>query len=110
MGPARIESGTVYRVYWYRHFQSVDILKRQISSDFSLYTFEVLISSKEILITRLEWRVAESHDQPIITAMVVVPVAAVNCSRPYSRGALILQAISPLRELWGLAMRDYSYY
>ena len=31
--------------------------------------------------------------------MVVVPVAAVNCSRPYSRGALILQAIAPLRKL-----------
>ena len=31
--------------------------------------------------------------------MVVVPVAAVNYSRPYLRGALILQAIAPLREL-----------
>ena len=31
--------------------------------------------------------------------MVVVPVAAVNCSRPYSHRALILQAIAPLRKL-----------
>ena len=30
--------------------------------------------------------------------MVIVPVTAVNCSRPYSRGALILKAIMPLRE------------
>ena len=33
--------------------------------------------------------------------MVVVPVAAVHYSRPYSRGALILQTIAPLREIGG---------
>ena len=61
----------------------------------------MLISSKEILITQIRRRIAESRDQftSITTAMVVVPVAAVNCSRPYSHGALILQAIVPLCEL-----------
>ena len=52
--PTQIGSGTVHRVYGCRHFQSVNTLKRQISFDLhSLCTFEVLISSKEILITQI---------------------------------------------------------
>ena len=43
----------------------------------------------------------ESRDQftLITTLMLVIPVDAVNCSRPYSCGVLILQEIVPLCEL-----------
>ena len=45
--------------------------------------------------------------------MVVVPVAAVNCSRPFSCGTLILHAIVLLHELGCGHMRlglDMEYY
>ena len=40
-----------------------------------------------------------SHKGRIDTLEVSASVDPVNCSRPYSSGALILQAIMPLREL-----------
>ena len=53
---------------------------------------EMLISLKQIHVaTQLRMMsITESCDQltPITTVMVVVPVAAVNCSRTYSRGGL----------------------
>ena len=47
---------------------------------------------KQIFITQLRMTGTESRDQytPITTMMLVVPVDAVNFSRPYSCGALIL--------------------
>lgn len=67
-----------------------------------LYILDVLISSKQIhTCSYLQWRFTKSYDQftPITTVMVLIPVAAMNCSRPYSRRALILQVIIPLCDL-----------
>ena len=49
----------------------------------------------------------ESRDQftLITTVMLVIPVDAMNCSRPYLCGVLILQAIVSLPELGSGHMR-----
>ena len=68
--------------------------------------YTACISPMEIIYENVE---AHSHVEAINAqrfALIPERVSAVTYPRPFSRGALILQAITPLRENKGLATRD----